>query len=399
MGQGEKKAMLRGAVAGALGMMGACILAVLLFLPGYRGHMMTMLKLGQILDTVDQRFVGEPDAEKAGDMAAYGLMASLGDRYSTYLPAETVEEYEANKYGETFGVGIQCVWDEARQGARVYRVLDGSSAKEQGVQKGDWLLAAGGVTAAEDGYDALIEAVRGGEGTEVEVTVLRMEGGAETRRAVLLERRRLAQLMAEGEMLGDGVGLIRIFSFHKGAAGQFQAAYQALQEQGMESLVIDVRHNSGGLVSEMVEVADWFLPECDVMVMRRKNGREERKKSGAEHDDIPLAVLVDEQSYSAAEFFAALMQEYGRAVTVGAKTTGKERAQNTYRLVDGSAIVLSDQQYLTPQGRALGETGMTPDLEAALPEGAEFYFLEDGDDPQLAAAVGVLAKNQPETGG
>lgn len=166
----------------------------------------------------------------------------------------------------------------------------------------------------------------------------------------------------------------------------------------MEQLVIDVRHNSGGLVSEMEQVADRFLPECDVMILRRKNGREMRRTSGAEHDDIPLAVLADEQSYSAAEFFAALMQEYGRAVTVGAKTTGKERAQNTYKLAGGSEIVLSDQQYLTPQGRALGETGMTPDLEVALPEGAVFYFLEPGEDPQLAAAVGALAKKTAETG-
>ncbi len=396
--QGEKKALLRGAAAGALGMLLACILAVLLFLPGYGRHMTTMLKLGQILDTVDRQFIGEADADMMGDMAAYGMMKSLDDRYSLYLPAEIAEEYEANKYGETFGVGVQCVWDEERQAARVYRILDGSSAKEQGIQPGDWLLAADGVTAAQDGYDALVEAVRGEEGTQVRVTYLHVENGAESEREVSLERRRLTQLMAEGEMLEDRVGLIRIFSFHKGAAEQFEAAYQALREQGMEQLVIDVRHNSGGLVSEMEQVADRFLPECDVMILRRKNGREMRRASGAEHDDIPLAVLADEQSYSAAEFFAALMQEYGRAVTVGAKTTGKERAQNTYKLADGSEIVLSDQQYLTPQGRALGETGMTPDLEVALPEGAVFYFLEPGEDPQLAAAVGALAKKTAETG-
>lgn len=388
MEKDEKKALLRGAAAGALGMLAVCLLAVFLLLPGYRSSLVTMLKLGQILDTVDRRFVGDFDEGEMGDLAAYGLMQALNDRYSTYLPAEAVEEYEANKFGETFGVGVQCVWDEARQAVRVYRVLDGSSAKEEGIASGDWITAAADVTAAEDGYNALIEAIRGAEGTRVEVTVLPSGGGEPV--GLSLERRRLTQLMAEGERLADGTGLIRIFSFHQGATEQFRAAYDALKAEGVERLVIDVRHNSGGLVVEMTQVADIFLPECDVMIMRRKNGREERQTSGAEQDSIPLAVLVDEQSYSAAEFFAALMQEYGRAVTAGAQTTGKERAQNTYRLVDGSEIVLSDQQYLTPQGRALGETGMTPDIEVPLPEGSSFYFLPAGEDPQLAAALSAL---------
>lgn len=388
----EKKAMLRGAAAGALATLAACLLAGFLLLPGYSGNLRTMLKLGQILDTVERRFVGEYDAKTLGDMAAYGMMSALNDRYSLYLPAEAVEEYEANKYGETFGVGVQCVWDEERQAARVYRVLDGSSAGEQGIQPGDWLLAADGVQAAEAGFNGLIEAIRGEEGTTVEVTFRPSSGGGSDERTATLERRRMAQLMAEGEMLGDGAGLIRIFSFHQGAVQQFRTAYDTLKEQGMQRLVIDVRHNGGGLVTEMTEIADIFLPECDVMIMRSKSGREERRVSGPQQDDLPLAVLVDEQSYSAAEFFAALMQEYGRAVTVGARTTGKERAQNTYRLADGSAIVLSDQQYLTPQEHALGETGMTPDIETALPDGSSFFFLEPAKDPQLAAALDAFAE-------
>ncbi len=384
MGKNEKRAMLRGAAAGALGMLAFCLLLGYLLLPGYSTNIGTMLKLGQMLDIIDRRFVGEYDEAVTGDFAAYAIMSSLDDRYSSYLPADAVEEYEANKYGETFGVGIQCVWDEERQAAHVYRVLEGSSAKEQGIGAGDWIVAAAGTTAA-DGFNALIEAIRGEEGTTVEVTVAPADDGEEY--VATVERRRMTQLMAEGELLADGVGLIRIFSFHQGAETQFRAAYDALKAEGMERLVIDVRHNGGGLVSEMTAIADIFLPECDVMIMRSKSGKEERRRSGEQEDDLPLAVLVDEQSYSAAEFFAALMQEYGRAKTVGAQTTGKERAQNTFRLIDGSEIVLSDQQYMTPQGRALGDTGMTPDITVALPEDASFYFLTTDEDTQLAAAL------------
>ncbi len=385
----EKRAVRRGVVVGALGMLLVCLLAGWRLLPGYGNHLMTMLKLGQIVDTAEREFVGEFDAQMAGDMAAYGMMQALGDRYSTYLPTDAVAEYEANKFGETFGVGIQCIWDKERQSAHVYRVLDGSSALEQGMQPGDWIASADGVTVAKDGYEEMIAAIRGEEGTAVRVSVLR-DGAAEPL-TMELERRRLTQLMAEGELLDGGIGLIRIFSFHQGAAEQFRQVYETLQAQGMEKLVIDVRHDSGGLVNEMCDIADRFLPECDMMIMRRRNGREERRRSGAEQDEIPMAVLVDEQSYSAAEFFAALMQEYRRAVVVGAQTTGKERAQNTYHLIDGSAIVLSDQQYLTPGERALGETGMTPDILTTLPEGTDFYFMERAEDTQLQAAKDALA--------
>lgn len=391
MDEQEKCAVCRGMVVGALGTLLFCLVAGWLLLPGYGGHFKTMVKLGQIVDLADGRFVGDYDAELLGDMAAYGMMQSLDDRYSTYLPADVVEEHEANKFGETFGVGVQFTWDEEQQAAHIYQVLEGSSALEQGVQPGDWILAAGDVYASEAGYADIIEAIRGEEGTTVELT-LRREGGEPF--AVSLERRKLTQRMAEGEMLGDGIGRIRIFNFHQGSAEQFGKAYEDLQAQGIEKLVIDVRHDSGGLVTEMCAIADRFLPECDLMLMRSKNGREERKTSDAAQDEIPLAVLVDAQSYSAAEFFAALMQEYGRAVTVGTQTTGKERAQNTYHLADGSAIVLSDRQYLTPSGRALGESGMTPDVVTALPEGTDFYFMERSEDVQLQAAADALRRGQ-----
>lgn len=354
-------------------------------LPGYEENRQLLAKVGEIADLIDDQYVGETDEAALADWAAAGLVSALGDQYSRYIPASEVDDYQANKYGESYGVGVQCIWDADEQAIHIYAVLDGSSAMEAGLQKGDWITGADGVTAQEIGYTALIERIKGEVGTTVEVDVRRAAtGGTET---LTLERRKLEQLMSRGELLADGTGLIHIYNFHQGAADQFRAAYNALKKQGIERLIIDVRHDGGGLVSEMAEIADIFLPEGDIIITRRKDGTESRKTSDAKQDEIPLAVLVDEQSYSAAEFFAAVMQEYGRAVTVGAQTTGKERAQNVYTLADGSAVVLSDQMYCTPKGRALGDTGMTPDIEIALPEGADFYFLEPANDPQVQAAL------------
>lgn len=357
-------------------------------LPGYMEHRQLLAKIGEIADIVEANYVGEVDDGTAADWAAAGLMSALNDPYSRYIAADATEEYQANKYGETYGVGVQCLWDAEEQAVHIYAVLDGSSAQEAGLQRGDWIIAADGAEAGEVGYAGLIDIIKGEVGTTVAVTVRYGDTG-ETE-TLTLERRKLAQLMASGEVLEDGTGLIHIYNFHQGAADQFNAAYDALKAQGIERLIIDVRHDSGGLVSEMAEIAGIFLPEGDVIIIRSKNGDEEHMTSDAEQDEIPLVVLVDDQSYSAAEFFAAVMQEYGRAVTVGVQTTGKERAQNVYTLSDGSAIVLSDRFYCTPSGKMLGDTGMTPDIEVALPEEANFYFLAPQDDPQVQAALAAF---------
>lgn len=143
-------------------------------------------------------------------------------------------------------------------------------------------------------------------------------------------------------------------------SGQFRNVLDTLTGEGMTSLVIDVRHNGGGKVKEMSEILNPLLPEGTIMTLREKDGHETVYSSDADMIDLPIAVLIDDQSISAAEFFAAALQEYERATLVGTHTTGKGRAQRTYALSDGSAVNLSVEEYFTPKGKSLADTASPP---------------------------------------
>ena len=344
-------------------------------------------KLRELDRIAAEEFVGAFDAQAVADMAAVGYVTALDDRWSGYIPAERYESYRMNSEGKVSGIGVAVA--SLDEGLRVRLVYDGSPAAAAGVQRGDWIVGAAGLTVEKDGADAVISATQGEEGTEVTVTLRRADGRVED---VTMTRATVTQKMAWGEMLADGIGYLRIENFHVGAAAQFQAALDELTAAGARALVLDVRHNGGGRVKEMSEMLDPLLPEGTIMTLRTKNGSETVYESDEASLDLPLAVLIDEQSISAAEFFAAALQEYERAALVGAHTTGKGRAQRTFPLSDGSAVNLSVEEYFTPKGRSLADVGVAPDHAVALgaAEGESFYFLPPERDTQLAAACALF---------
>ena len=345
-------------------------------------------KLREIDAIAAEHYVGAFDAETVADYAAVGYITGLGDQWSGYIPADQYESYQMNTEGKGCGIGVSVV--TSGQGIRISLVYDASPAQQVGIRKGDWIVGAEGLTVKADGADAVIGAIQGEEGTEVTVTVRSGEDGRT--RDETMTRAVVVQKMAWGEMLADRIGYIRIENFHVGAAEQFQNALDELIADGARALVLDVRHNGGGRVKEMSEMLDPLLPEGTIMTLRTKDGHETVYSSDAEMTDLPVAVLVDEQSISAAEFFAAALQEYGRGPLVGAHTTGKGRAQQTFRLSDGSAVNLSVEQYYTPEGNSLAGVGVAPDVSVGLTEAqqADFYFLMPENDPQLQKACELL---------
>ena len=345
-------------------------------------------KLREIDRIAASRYVGDLDAEAVADYAAVGYVAGLGDQWSSYIPADQYEQYRMNSEGQGCGIGVAVISTE--DSIRVNLVYDDSPAAQAGIEKGDYIVAAVGLTVEADGADAVIDAIRGDEGTEVSVSV--RKDGTDEVQELTMQRAVVTQKMAWGQMLDGSVGYIRIENFHDGAAAQFQSTLDGLLADGAQSLVIDVRHNGGGRVKEMSEALDPLLPEGTIMTLRTKDGDETVYSSDADMIDLPIAVLIDDQSISAAEFFAAALQEYDRATLVGTHTTGKGRAQQTFELSDGSAVNLSVEEYFTPNGNSLAGVGIAPDIEAPLTEAqqAEFYFLAPEDDPQLQKAVESL---------
>ena len=345
-------------------------------------------KLREIDRIAAEQYVGELDAEKVADYAAVGYVTGLDDQWSAYIPADQYEAYRLSSEGKGCGIGVSVLTRE--DGVRVYLVYDDSPAAQAGIKKGDYIVGAEGLTVEEDGADAVIDAIQGEEGTAVTVSFSKEKGGAVQQ--ATMQRATVTQKMAWGQMLDGKIGYIRIESFHVGVADQFQQVLDGLLADGAQSLVLDVRHNGGGRVKEMSEMLDLLLPEGTIMTLRTKSGSETVYESDAEMIDQPIAVLMDDQSISAAEFFAAALQEYDRATLVGTHTTGKGRAQQTFELSDGSALNLSVEEYFTPKGNNLAGVGIAPDVEVALTDAqlTDFYFLSLDEDPQLQKAVEIL---------
>ena len=232
--------------------------------------------------------------------------------------------------------------------------------------------------------------VKGEEGTFVSITVRRQ--GEEVTLSV--ERRQVQTPVAAGQMLNGNVGLVTIENFDSRCAEETIAAIESLLAAGAEKLIFDVRHNPGGYASELVKVLDYLLPEGELFRAVSYDGRENIDYSDESCLEIPMAVLVNGSSYSAAEFFAAAMAEYDAAIVVGEQTTGKGYFQQTYKLSDGSAVSLSVGKYYTPKGVSLAETGITPDILIPVEEetAAKIYYgtLDPMEDPHILAALEAL---------
>ena len=352
-------------------------------------------KIEELKDVIDQYFIGDADMTKAEDAAASAMIDAIGDRWSYYISAEEYASYMENKNNAYVGIGITIVVREDGAGEDIIEVKPGSSAQEAGILPGDTLIKVNGTSIAGMDTDQVAALVRGEEGTSLTVTVLR--DGAEM--DFTLKRQTIQVQVATGELLEGNIGLIKIANFNSNCAKETIAAIEQLQEQGADKLIFDVRNNPGGYVNEMLKVLNYLLPEGVLYRDLDYRGNEGEKRSDAACLELPMAVLVNGNSYSAAEFFAACLQEKDWATVVGEKTTGKGHYQNTIRLEDGSAVNLSTGKYFTPNGINLTETGgIVPDvIETVDKETAALIYagtVPAAEDAQIQAAVKYLQENK-----
>ena len=295
-------------------------------------------KLEQLEDLIEDRFIGDADLEAIEDAAADAMVTATGDRWSYYIPASEYEAYQEQMNNAYVGVGITIQITEENQGFLITQVNAGGPAEEAGLQVNDLLIAVEDTDVREMTTADVRNLVRGEEGTFVNLTVLR-EGDHTT---FSVERRKVETLVATYEMLENNIGLVTIDNFDSRCAEETIAAIETLLSNGAEKLIFDVRHNPGGYASELVKVLDYLLPEGELFRTVRYDGKEDVDMSDADCLDVPMAVLVNAGSYSAAEFFAAALRDYEAAVVVGEQTVGKGYFQTTYQLNDGSAVALSE---------------------------------------------------------
>ena len=370
---------------------------VLVFLVGFAAAMSIFTffgtparKLGQLEQLITQCFIGEADTKVMEDYAASAMVSSLGDRWSYYVTAEdydTLLEQQENAY---VGIGITIIADEEEVGFRIMAVQENGTAREAGLQVDDRIISADGQSMEGLTVEELRNIVRGKEGTTVHLVVVR--DGQELEFDV--KRAKILTDVVTCQLLDDGIGLITIANFDSRCANESIAAIESLRVQGATSLIFDVRNNPGGYAHEMVELLDYLLPEGDLFRTVDYKGNESVDRSDASFLDMPMVVLCNEDSYSAAEFFAAAIQEYEAGTVIGMPTCGKGYFQYTYRLSDGSAVGLSVGKYFTPSGKSLAEVGIQPDITVEVDDDtyAKIYYgqLEPMEDPQILAAIDAL---------
>ena len=347
-------------------------------------------KLDRLEALIEERYIGEADTQEIEDAAAAAMVKATGDRWSYYISAKDYDAHLEQEENAYVGVGITIEQQQDDSGFLIVMVTDGGPAKEAGIEVNDLLIGVEsqdvrGMTTGEVG--AL---VKGEEGTNVALTVLR-KGENMT---FSVERRRIEQPVVEGKILEGGIGLVKIDNFDARCAEETIAAIEKLRTEGARKLIFDVRNNPGGFAEELVKLLDYLLPEGDLFRSVSFDGKEKVDTSDASFLDMPMAVLVNGNSYSAAEFFAAALQEYEAAVVVGEPTVGKGYYQQTIQLGDGSAVALSTGKYFTPKGNSLAEKGITPTVRVDVDEetASAIYYgtLQPADDPQIQAAVKAL---------
>ena len=337
--------------------------------------------------------IDKVEMTKVEDAAANAMVEALGDRWSYYVTKEEyaqLMEQNANSY---VGIGITITAREDKQGFDITKVEPGGSAQAGGILPGDILIGAEGERFINVDSSVCSGIIRGKEGTKVTVNVIR--DGEEL--SFELTRQTIKSKVAEGKMLPGNIGLVSITNFNDRCAEESIAAIESLIEQGATAFIFDVRNNPGGYKHELVKLLDYLLPEGKLFVSKDYTGKESTDWSDDKCLRMPMAVLINGNSYSAAEFFAAALEEYEWATVVGDPTTGKGNFQVTFQLSDGSGVGLSIGKYFTPKGVSLADAGgLVPKVLVEISEELEAKIYADlvppEEDPQIQAAVNALTE-------
>ena len=346
-------------------------------------------KLDELRALIDRKFIGDIDWKTVEDYAAAGMVEGLGDRWSYYMSEESYANYKEQMNNSYVGVGITVVEREDKY-LDILEVSKGGPAEGAGVEPGGIIIRVGEQDIAEIGINGATSLIKGEEGTDVTLTIRY----GEEDREFTMTRAYFEVTVAWGQMLEDGIGMVTIENFDGRCAEETITAVEELLAQGATKLIFDVRNNPGGYKHELCKILDYLLPEGPLFRSEYYDGTAQVDESDAKCLEIPMVVLVNRESISAAEFFGAAMSEYDAATLVGEQTIGKGYFQQAHELSDGSAVGLSVGKYTTPNGVSLTNVGITPDIPVEVDEELfwQIYYgnLDWSQDPQVLAAVEVL---------
>lgn len=353
-------------------------------------------KMERIQALIDEHFYFGEDADREEYYIYQGMLAGLGDQYSYYMDTDEYAAYKRKMEGNYCGIGATVAQDPATLATSVVTVETGGPAEKAGVQAGDIFLEMDGSDVTQMELNELIETYGiGPEGSELSLKVLRPSDGKEYTFTVIREP--IVSQTVFYQMLDDETGYIQITAFEAETVKQFKEAADSLLADGARQLIYDVRGNMGGSLNSAVDILDYILPDGLIVYTADKQGATRSTYMGEDgHEiEVPSAVLVNENSASAAEVFASAMRDYDWAELVGTATFGKGIVQETFQLGDGSVIKLTTTAYFTKAGYPIQGNGLIPDITVEMdPPRERDAPLVPAEDVQLRAALAALQKNK-----
>ena len=324
----------------------------------------TEKKLKVLEQLIDQNYLGEVDEEELQSGIYEGYISGLEDPYSVYYDEEATKSLMESTSGEYDGVGAVMTQNRETGVITFSQVYENSPAEKAGIKDGDILYKVEGSDVSGRDLSEVVGDIKGEHGTEVTLTVLRGSDAEEMTFTAVRET--IEYPTVTSRMLEDNLGYLRILEFDDVTYTQYKEAYEDLESQGMEGLIVDLRSNPGGGLTTVCDILDEILPEGLIVYMEDKDGKRREEVSDEEHKlEIPMTVLVNENSASASEIFAGAVQDYGIGKIVGKKTYGKGVVQQIFDLKDGTCVKLTISEYFTPKGRSINEKGIIPDVEVA----------------------------------
>lgn len=345
-------------------------------------------RIEEILSLLQSKYAGELDVNELIDGAIEGIFSKVDDPYTRYLTEEEYNEI-VNSGNETYsGIGVHISLSSKTEELTIIGVMPNSPAKKAGIKAGDVILAVDGIEAGVDNYMESVDRIKGKEGTVVKLKI--RSNGKE--KECSIKRKTIQANNIESDIIENNIGYIKIFEFSNDIYDQFKTEYDyLLEEKHVKGLIIDLRNNPGGLVIDTVRIADLLEGEGIILETVNSDGTKKTYTSDKDKIEIPLVILVNENSASASEILAGSVKDLDAGTVIGTTTFGKGIVQSVIKLENEGGISITTSKYYTASGIEIHGNGIEPDIKVELPKdiGSDIY-IDDDVDAQLKEAIKVI---------
>ncbi len=339
---------------------------------------------------IDEYYLGDVDENKLNEGAIKGYINALDDEYTEYYTAEEMKDFEEDTLGNFTGIGIYMVKDTENNVIKVLTPIDGTPAFNAGILPGDIINKVDDVEYTGEQMTEAANKIKGEVGSTVKLEIIRE---AETL-TFEIKRENIKINHVEEKILNNNIGYLKLSTFDEGCAEEFKQKYDEINKDGkLKALIIDLRNNGGGLVEEALEITDYFTQkDATLLITTDKKGKEEiRKAKEDKYINIPVVVLINENTASASEILTGALRDNLEAKVVGTKSYGKGVIQEVLSLSNGSGIKITTNEYFTPNKTKINKVGIEPDEKVELPDTVKNVLtVEEKDDTQLQKAIEIL---------